>query len=356
MGFGQYSTSAWAGRGDGKRTVERTATRKKRTRYVYPPEQVAHLWAHQAQESARNQQGNFYFAGPTIYSYGSHFPIARITEHKISGKQVVLFNRHGYSPTTSGHKGMVRCAMTNAQVSLKVNDPNADHLAGHKNNYQDLVEQYEKELEAAARARSNKDACLARAEGLRKTINAYRSCFLAKQKSCPAIAKPRDWNKAVAEAVQIRKAHDKRCAEAIAARKRREEKKRAENLKLWLEVGLPNWKANRLPDRDFARPPYEAPVDFRLIDGGETVQTTRGAQFPRAHCEGAFKAILRCRKNKAEWHRNGAEVRVGHFHIDRIDAEGNVEAGCHEIKWQQIADFARVLGLSFKDVEVQAPA
>ena len=52
-----------------------------RTRHVYPVDMVAHLWAHRAQESAP-QRGNFYFDGDTIYSYGSHFPIARHVKHK----------------------------------------------------------------------------------------------------------------------------------------------------------------------------------------------------------------------------------------------------------------------------------
>lgn len=38
--------------------------------------QVAHLWANQLQESARNS-GNYYFNGDAIYSYGSHFMIAK---------------------------------------------------------------------------------------------------------------------------------------------------------------------------------------------------------------------------------------------------------------------------------------
>jgi hypothetical protein len=56
------------------------------TRYVR--EDVAHVWAHQLQSHARNKRGNFYFQGDTIYSYGSHFPIAKHVEHK--GEEVHL--------------------------------------------------------------------------------------------------------------------------------------------------------------------------------------------------------------------------------------------------------------------------
>lgn len=64
---------------------------------VFPTDEIAHIWAHQRQDEARNSGGNFYFNGPTIYSYGGHFPIA-----SLSGKHpnVVYFTTRGYSNTT----------------------------------------------------------------------------------------------------------------------------------------------------------------------------------------------------------------------------------------------------------------
>jgi len=50
---------------------------KKRKKLVFDTGEIPHLWAHRTQEEARNRQGNLYFTGDTIYSYGSHFPIAR---------------------------------------------------------------------------------------------------------------------------------------------------------------------------------------------------------------------------------------------------------------------------------------
>ena len=34
-------------------------------KHVYPTNEIAHLWAHKTQTSARNGQGNFYFDGDT---------------------------------------------------------------------------------------------------------------------------------------------------------------------------------------------------------------------------------------------------------------------------------------------------
>ena len=49
----------------------------KRKKHVFDTGEIPHLWAHRTQDEARNRQGNLYFTGDTIYSYGSHFPIAR---------------------------------------------------------------------------------------------------------------------------------------------------------------------------------------------------------------------------------------------------------------------------------------
>lgn len=69
---------------------------------------IAHLWANKLQDSARNS-GNFYFDRNTIYSYGSHFPIAKhITNAR--GESAVLFTERNYSHTTTKHISVVRQA------------------------------------------------------------------------------------------------------------------------------------------------------------------------------------------------------------------------------------------------------
>src|SRR5436190_24347448 len=90
------------------------AKTRKRKKTVFDTGEIPHLWAHKVQESARNAQGNLYFDGETIYSYGSHFPIARHTVDnptKKNPKLAVLFTTRSYSVTTSGHVSAVRSAI-----------------------------------------------------------------------------------------------------------------------------------------------------------------------------------------------------------------------------------------------------
>jgi len=53
---------------------------------------------------------HLYFDGETIYSYGSHFPIACHVTDK-HGKPAILFTTRSYSVTTSGHVSAVRSAI-----------------------------------------------------------------------------------------------------------------------------------------------------------------------------------------------------------------------------------------------------
>lgn len=83
----------------------------KRLKIVVPTSQVAHLWANQLQSEARNPGGNFYFKGATIYSYGSHFPIATIVNDG-----TVLFTELSYSNTTAKHIREARSAVSHRRI------------------------------------------------------------------------------------------------------------------------------------------------------------------------------------------------------------------------------------------------
>lgn len=73
------------------------------------PQDVAHAWANQHQDEARNSNGSFYFWKDTIYSYGSHFPIAKHVTNE-QGERATLITSRTYSSTTSGHVSIVRSA------------------------------------------------------------------------------------------------------------------------------------------------------------------------------------------------------------------------------------------------------
>jgi hypothetical protein len=91
--------------------------------------EVAHKWANQLQEDARNS-GNFFFEGDTIYSYGRHFPIAKHIENA-QGEKAILFTERTYSVTTSKHVQVVRSAVNHKNIIYCYN-PHATHADNFK--------------------------------------------------------------------------------------------------------------------------------------------------------------------------------------------------------------------------------
>jgi hypothetical protein len=69
---------------------------------------VAHLFNGQHQTEATTQTRNFYFNGTRIYSYGSHFCIAKFVDHN-----TLLFTERGYSNSTAKHIRITASATSN---------------------------------------------------------------------------------------------------------------------------------------------------------------------------------------------------------------------------------------------------
>ena len=76
---------------------------------VVDKHEVAHLFANQLQNEARTSTGNFYFNSNGLFSYGSHFCIAKHVTNA-TGQRALLFTSRGYSNTTAKHISIARSA------------------------------------------------------------------------------------------------------------------------------------------------------------------------------------------------------------------------------------------------------
>ena len=81
------------------------------------------------------------------------------------------------------------------------------------------------------------------------------------------------------------------------------------------------------------------------VAGGE-LQTTQGARVPLTHAIRVFRFLKLCRERGEGWKANGRFIRVGHFTVDRIESNGDFVAGCHSIRWAEVAALAERLGLA----------
>lgn len=97
-------------------------------------------------------------------------------------------------------------------------------------------------------------------------------------------------------------------------------------------------------------------IDGCTVKGG-TLETSQGATVPLRHAFKVFQFVAACRAAGKRWSSHDIArdkratwgpkaIRVGHFTVDSIEPTGDFKAGCHAIKWPEIAALADVLGVS----------
>jgi hypothetical protein len=74
---------------------------------VFANDMVAHVWAQMRQDEGKSGNGNFYFTGARLYSYGSHFLAGYI-----DSAGVAFLNSDSYSISTSRHQSYAARAVS----------------------------------------------------------------------------------------------------------------------------------------------------------------------------------------------------------------------------------------------------
>jgi hypothetical protein len=312
---------------------------QKRQRKVFPTSEIPHLWFHQTQSDARSQ-GNISFDGDTIYSYGSHFPIARHVKSASGRKSAVLFTTRRYSVTTSGHCSSVRQAIPSGTVVFDVPNVRSDSWSGnvidHAANLEHFVKESQDALAKSRRARSSGEWELKAAFGYRETAKAYASFFRVpcpKFDFLPTGKELKALKAQIAERAERHKASQAQAAER--ERVRQAERDRIEMLDFAEKSAL--WRAGN-PN---VRLPYSAPALLRIV--GDDVETSKGARVPVTHAIAGLAVVRKIVARGREYVRNGHTIHLGHYAIDKIAADGTLTAGCHVISLAEIEALAPAL-------------
>ncbi|MGA8224835.1 MAG: hypothetical protein WB780_24545 [Candidatus Acidiferrales bacterium] len=307
----------------------------KRKKHVFDTGEIPHLWAHRTQDEARNRQGNLYFTDDTIYSYGSHFPIARHVTND-AGERAVLFTTESYSVTTSGHCSAVRSAIPSGIPIFHVpnvchgrysgSELTADDDAG---NLADYIERIEKHVVTSARARLSyaKEWNHEHAVSLRDEAFAYCAFFGLPAPNIPEV--PALDSDAL---TAIRKREAKRAAEKAEQTRWENEQEAIRH-----SENMAKWRAGEYHGGF----PYGFPTMLRIT--GDEVQTSRGARFPVSHAKRALAFVRKVRETGQAYVRNGHTIHLGPYALDRIEPDGTVEAGCHVVSWEEIERIAPFL-------------
>ncbi len=289
--------------------------------------EVAHAWAHQTGKQRRGF--NMYYEGDTIYSYGRHFPIARIVS--IGGP--VLFTTKSYSISTSKHKSYVWRAVHH-RVTFHVPNVEASTTAAHLDNFGSYIERAKAAIDKAKRARKYKDAHLNDAAHLVAEANRYSEAFELAQ---PPLTLD-DIDAAAAELKRAAEAEEARWREERERTARERQRERRTELKPLLR----DWLMGQP-----VRPPHTERPLVRVH--GTVVETTWGASVPLAEALKLFRLAAKVRKTGREWHPEGLRaLKAGDFAVNRIGPTGNMVVGCHNIPFRFAKVAANLAGISIE--------
>jgi hypothetical protein len=275
--------------------------------------EVAHLWASQAQPTARNS-GNFYYNGLTIYSYGSHFPIAQIWDKDNS---IVFFTSRSYSNTTAKHKDCVHYAINHKKIfTLPDVDMNSkwDTTERHeknKNYYLNSIEDLIKKQHNARKVNYMPDI-----ENLLNEFREYINLFKLAGKLI----------KAERELLTIDINTLFNGCNFTELRAKKEKQKTAKQIadnKKWLK----NWLGGLVV-------PYKAnKVYLRYNQLTDEIETTKSAKVPAKEAKILYLRIQAGKDIKG--------MKIGYYTV--ISLNGVLKIGCHEIERDEINRLAKLL-------------
>jgi hypothetical protein len=281
--------------------------------------EVFHFWANKAQSEGR--AGNVFFEGDYVYSYGKHFVIAR---HLPGG--AVVFATRGYSSSTASHVSGARSAASHLRI-VYCSDPARSAMS----NMHHARAEIRNALDASERPRihqATRDAHRARALRIAINANEYLAALPESERSGQ---EPIDT--ATLEAVRQGMIEVETAAERIRA-------EQAAARAADLSDSLAGWRAHRLVARTGL---ISIPPALRLSLDRAEIQTSHGASIPASFASRLWRSICEARRSAAAYKPSVAPM-VGVYRLNRINADGSIVVGCHQIDFTEIEGIALELG------------
>lgn len=300
---------------------------------VFNSDEVCHIWISESQISGRNGSGTVYFDRDTIYSYGSHFPIAKIVRNP-DKERAVLFTTRDYSTTTARHKGLVRYAIPDYVPVFKVINmgPNhADNLGDYKVRIKEL-------LSKSKNASLNALSYLEQAHDICGELNRYIEFYDlgAEPYTIP------DYDN-LYEQAKVKSVNAEQKREVRNRVRRAKQEQYHTEAKARFGAELEKWKSGEISTLPgYQRYDFDTCLRVNPDDSGE-VQTSLGATVPREHAKRLYRFICEVMKSGKEWVSNGHTFHIGVYKVDRIEVDGTLHAGCHTIEWNEIVRIGEIL-------------
>ena len=278
---------------------------------VFNNSELAHIYANQRQQHGRNSSGSFYFEGKTIYSYGSHFPIAKIMTNE-SGDNCMLFTYRTYSNTTAKQISILRSA-TRQYKKIYCHTPSLNHSS----NFASWLQLAEHEATKLIKAKKP-ELYLNELSRLHSEVSEYAQFFnIEIPLNLTAVLSIKDKSENLEYLIKKNE-----LIKLELAKKQKEDKiKEDEILKKWL-----NFETSRIYSR--------SNLDFLRVNINENrVETTQAVQIP---IEIAKRLYNKIKTNT---------LQVGENLLNyRVDQVGDIiKIGCHNFTKAYLLNFGSKL-------------
>ena len=299
---------------------------------------VAHRWSNQIENKRTKRiegssgNGNLYFKDKTIYSYGSHFPLATLTNKKHKNKNIILFNDSDYSFTTNQHKSRVLDAIDydkNIVLKCELNLLDSWYMGFkefEKNNITTYIRNIVQSLDKYSRARKShtKNWYLNTVAYNKESLKLFVKCFvdddyfktdagIIHKKEISQVLNNRKHNKLVNEFKTWQIQEDKKQKELFII-----------NLDLW---------RNHKPLKN--RSSFHNKFSYLRLNQDKTmVQSSRGVNINSSEFITLYKLYKR-----------GVNIegkRIKHFLIERV-TDKHIKINCHIILLREIEDIVTQL-------------
>lgn len=309
-------------------------------KHVVPTRMVAHLWAAQSQDWARNSCRNFSFQGRVLRSYSTD--VARITDWRIGKHTVVLLDSYRYSGTTNRHIAYATSSLDSSKYfpfSVPITHP-TDSQA-HKRNAEHLYNYYQRQAAYYRNPRSRiYVGSYTEEELLERTVAELQQQLDRYNYYNKYVRKSRLPNFTVTESAK-EEIHENitHSIQRNAVERERAKVRDAQRFELE-QTRLVAWLAGET--NTYLSSYYLDGVYLRLIerDGKRVIQTSRGAEIHEGHGQRIWAFIQMLRERGETYQHNGHTQHVGQFRVDSVDAEYTLHAGCHHIAYERMAEFA----------------
>jgi hypothetical protein len=274
--------------------------------------ELAHVWANQLQSEGRT--GNMFFEGPVIYSYGTHYEIARFVTAP-NGQRVCFVNSNYYSSSTAKHTNHVLNAIPDGIFAFKV------PFIKRNGSYWVMQKHYFDINELSKVIESMLIQCRNLVYDQLKAVSNFFYFLDANEKFdeikeiCTLFdldipARPENWDKAKEKADYLRSTQGER----EKAKELKKLEKEKELLNRWL-------------NNEYHGQLYGIPVHLRVSKDGTQIETTKGAKV------GLDSALRLLAKIQANQDVKGEKIEGFTLIESTLD---HVKIGCHLIAWPVI--------------------